>query len=390
MRKFAKIALAAACFATAAVAHAAEPFKIGFIIPMTGPFASTGKQAVAGAKLYMQQHGDEVAGRKVELIIKDDGGVQPETTKRIAQELVVQDKVNVLAGFGLTPLAFAAAPIATQAKVPMVVTAAGTSSIVQKSPYIVRTSMTLPQTTAPIAAWARDNKDVKIDTAVTLVADYGPGHDAEKVFVKTFTEKGGKVLESIRSPMANPDFSAFLQRVRDLKPDALFVFVPSGQGTAVLKQFKERNLAAEGINLIGTGDMVEDDLMPSMGDEVLGIITSHHYSAAHDSETNKEFVKAFAEANDGMRASFMGVGAYDGMHLIYEALKKAGPDATGDELLAAMKGMEWESPRGPIRIDPETRDIVQNIYIREAKKLDNGERYNVEFDVVEMFKDPGV
>ena len=389
MKKFVKAALAAACLMTATVSQAAEPFKIGLIIPMTGPFASTGKQVEAAARLYMEQHGNEVAGRKIELIVKDDGGVQPEATKRIAQELVVQDKVGALAGFGLTPLAFAAAPIATQSKTPMVVMAAGTSSIVEKSPYIVRTSMTLPQVTAPIGQWAA--KDGGMKTAVTLIADYGPGHDAEKVFVKTFSENGGKVLASLRVPMQNPDFSPFLQRVRDLKPDAMFIFVPSGQGSTLMKQFTERNLAGEGIKLIGTGDVLDDDLLPSMGDEAVGIITSQHYSAAHDSAENKAYVEAFKKfTNNSMRPNFMAIGGYDGMHLIYEALKKAGPNATGDQLLAAMKGMEWVSPRGPVSIDPETRDIVQNVYIRKSERLADGQIYNVEFDTIEKFKDPGV
>lgn len=388
MKKLVKVALAATCLMTAAVSHAAEPFKIGLIIPMTGPFASTGKQIEAAARLYMEQNGDEVAGRKIELIVKDDGGVQPEATKRIAQELVVQDKVGVLAGFGLTPLAFAAAPIATQSKTPMVVMAAGTSSIVQKSPYIVRTAMTLPQVTAPMGEWAA--KDGGMKTAVTLIADYGPGHDAEKVFVKTFTANGGKVLDSLRVPMQNPDFSPFLQRVRDLKPDAMFIFVPSGQGSTLMKQFTERNLAGQGIKLIGTGDVLDDDLLPSMGDEAIGITTSQHYSTAHDSAANKAYVEAFRKMHNNLRPNFMSVGGYDGMHLIYEALKKAGPEANGDQLLAAMKGMKWESPRGPMHIDPETRDVVQNIYIRRSEKLADGQIYNVEFETIADVKDPGV
>ncbi len=388
MKKLVKVALAATCLMTAAVSHAAEPFKIGLIIPMTGPFASTGKQIEAAARLYMEQNGDEVAGRKIELIVKDDGGVQPEATKRIAQELVVQDKVGVLAGFGLTPLAFAAAPIATQSKTPMVVMAAGTSSIVEKSPYIVRTAMTLPQVTAPMGEWAA--KDGGMKTAVTLIADYGPGHDAEKVFVKTFTANGGKVLESLRVPMQNPDFSPFLQRVRDLKPDAMFIFVPSGQGSTLMKQFTERNLAGQGIKLIGTGDVLDDDLLPSMGDEAIGITTSQHYSTAHDSAANKAYVEAFRKMHNNLRPNFMSVGGYDGMHLIYEALKKAGPEANGDQLLAAMKGMKWESPRGPMHIDPETRDVVQNIYIRRSEKLADGQIYNVEFETIADVKDPGV
>jgi branched-chain amino acid transport system substrate-binding protein len=355
---------------------------------MTGPFASTGKQIDAAVKLYMQQHGTTVDGRTIQVILRDDGGLQPENTKRIAQEMVVQDKVNVLAGFGLTPLAFAAAPVATQAKIPMVVMAAATSSIVKKSPYIVRTSQTLPQVTAPLADWAAKNP--KIKSVITLITDYGPGHDAEKVFIKHFTDGGGKILESIRVPLQNPDFAPFLQRVRDAKPDAVFVFVPSGPGIALMKQFKDKGLAKAGIQIIGTGDVLDDDLMPSMGDEVEGVVTSQHYSAAHDSPENKAYVAAFEKLTDNkMRPNFMSVGGYDGMHLIYAALKKAGPTATGDQLLAAMKGMHWESPRGPISIDPQTRDIVQNIYLRRAEKV-NGQYWNVEFETVPNVKDPGV
>nr|WP_245220157.1 ABC transporter substrate-binding protein [Pusillimonas caeni] len=364
---------------------AEAPFKIGLITPMTGPFASTGKQHEMGARLYMEQHGDEVAGRKIQLILKDDGGVQPETTKRIAQELVVKEHVNVLAGFGLTPLAFAAAPVATQAKVPMIVMSAATLSIVERSPFIVRTSQNLPQTTAPIADWAIKNDIKKV---VTLVSDYGPGHDAEKVFLKRFTDAGGTVADALRIPLQNPDFAPFLQRVRDIKPDAVFVFVPSGVGTPLMKQFADRGLKEAGIRLIGTGDMLEDDLLPSMGDEALDVITSHHYSAAHDSPENKAYVEAFSKfTNNQMRASFQSVQAYDGMHLIYEALKKAGPDATGEQLLEAMKGMQWTSPRGPVQIDADNRDIIQDIYIRRAEKVD-GELYNIEFDKFEQFVGP--
>jgi len=393
MKRIIKTALAATCLASAAAslvatpAAAAEPFKVGLIIPMTGPFASTGKQIDVAVRLYMQQHGDVVDGRKIQVILRDDGGLQPENTKRIAQEMIVQDKVNVLAGFGLTPLAFSAAPVATQAKVPMIVMAAGTSSIVQKSPYIVRTSQTVPQNTAPLADWAV--KSGKIKTAITLITDYGPGHDAEKVFIKHFTEGGGKILQTIRTPLQNPDFAPFLQRVRDAKPDAVFVFVPSGPGSALMKQFKEKGLAKAGIQLIGTGDVLDDDLLPNMGDEALDVVTSHFYSAAHNSPENKAYVAAFEKMTDNkMRPNYMSVGGYDGMQLIYAALKKAGPNATGDQLLAAMKGMSLMSPRGPISIDPQTRDIIQNIYIRRAEKI-NGRIYNVEFETIPNVKDPG-
>ena len=363
--------------------RAEDAVKIGLILPMTGPFASTGRQVEAAARLFMAQNGDTVSGRKIELILKDDGGVADQT-KRIAQELIVNDKVSVLAGFGLTPLAFAAAPLATQAKVPMVVMAAATAVITERSPYIARTSFTLPQATVPLAEWAAKNG---IESVVTVVSDYAPGVDAETAFATRFTAAGGKVLESIRVPVANPDFAPFLQRVRDLKPSAVFVFVPAGIGSAFMKQFKERGLAEAGIKLIGTGDVTDDDILDAMGDVALGTITTHHYSAAHDSPENKAFVEAFEAANNGMRPNFMGVGGYDGMRLIYDALKATGGDPDGDKLIEAMKQAKWTSPRGPVAIDPRTRDIVQNIYFREVERVD-GQLYNVEFDAVEAVKDP--
>jgi len=368
-------------WASSGVAFAQEPYRIGLILPMTGPFASTGRQIEAATRLYMQQKGDMAGGKKIQLIVKDDTGVA-DLTKRLAQELIVNDKVGVIAGFGLTPLALAAAPLATQAKVPEVVMAAATSTITEASPFIVRTSFTLPQATVPMAEWAAQNGIKKV---VTLVSDYGPGVDAEKAFTGTFTAKGGQV-ENLRVPLANPDFSPFLQKVADAKPDALFVFVPSGVGAQFMKQFVERGLDKSGIKLIGPGDITDDDLLNNMGDVALGVITTQHYSAAHDSPENKAFVEAFKKANNGMRPNFMAVGGYDGMHLIYEGLKKTNGQG-GQALLDAMKGMSWTSPRGPVSIDPQTRDIVQNIYVRKVERKD-GELYNVEFATIPNLKDP--
>ena len=366
-------------------AFAADPIKVGLILPMTGPFASTGRQTQAGVRLYMQKNGDTVAGHKIELIVKDDTGLAPETTKRIAQDLIVQEKVSIIAGFGLTPLALATAPLATEAKLPMIVMCAGTSIIPQRSPFIVRTGFTLPQNTAPIADWAAKNKIKKV---VTLVTDYAPGLESEKVFLKRFGDAGGTIPESIRTPLQNPDFAPFLQRAKDAKPDALFVFVPSGQGTAVLKQFAERGLKEAGISLIGPGDVLDDDILEAIGPPALGMITSHHYSAAHPSPENKAYIDAFMKANNGMRPNFMSVGGYDGMHPIYEALKKTGGATDGEKLVESMKGMAWTSPRGPMSIDPATRDVVQNVYIRKCELVD-GKLFNVEFDKVENVKDPG-
>ena len=361
----------------------ADTLKIGLILPMTGASASTGRQIDAAVKLYLAQNNPVIAGKKIEVIIKDDAGVA-DTTRRVAQELVVNDKVVVLAGFGLTPLAMATAPIATQSKTPMVVMAAATSAITEASPFIVRTSFTLPQVTIGIAEWAAKNG---VKTAVSMVADYGPGIDAEKFFRDRTLLNGGKMLDTLRSPLRNPDFAPFLQKVRDLKPDAVFVFVPSGQGAQFMKQFAERGLDKAGIRLIGTGDVTDDDQLADMGDVALGIVTSHHYSASHKSATNQKFVEAFGKANKGMRPNFMAVGGYDGMRVIVEGLK-ASKGVGGEALLTAMKGQIFESPRGPVLIDAQTRDIVQDVYIRKVEKV-NGSLYNQEFDVLKAVKDPG-
>jgi branched-chain amino acid transport system substrate-binding protein len=364
-------------------ARAEDPVKIGLILPMTGGQASTGKQIDNAIKLYMQQHGDTVAGRKIEIILKDDGAI-PDKTKTAAQELIVNDKVNVIAGFGVTPAALAAAPLATQAKIPEVVMAAGTSIITERSPYIVRTSFTLAQSSTIIGDWAVKNGIKKV---AILTSDYAPGNDALNFFKERFTAGGGEIVEEVKVPLANPDFAPFLQRMKDSKPDAMFVFVPAGQGGNFMKQYAERGLDKAGIKVIGPGDVMDDDLLNNMGDAALGTVTAHLYSAAHPSAMNKEFVAAYKKAYSN-RPGFMAVSGYDGIHLIYEALKKTGGKTDGDGLIEAMKGMKWESPRGPISIDPDTRDIVQNIYIRKVEKVD-GELYNVEFQTFDAVKDSG-
>jgi len=374
--------LAAMAAAALPVLAQGNTFKIGLILPMTGQQASTGRQIEAAARLYMAQNGDTVAGKKIELIVKDDTAT-PDVTKRIAQELVVNDKVNVLAGFGVTPAALAAAPIATQSKTPLVVMAAATSSITQASPYVVRTSMTLPQVSIGVAEWAPKNGIRKV---VTLVSDYGPGIDAEKAFKERFELNGGKVVEALRVPLRSPDFAPFLQRVRDAGAEALFVFVPSGVGAALMKQFAERGLDKAGIRLLGTGDVTDDDILNDMGDVALGVVTSFHYSAAHKSAANQQFVDAFQKANK-FRPNFMAVGGYDGMRVIMEGLK-ATKGAGGEALLNAMKGQTFESPRGPVFIDAQTRDIVQDVYIRKVERQ-NGQLWNVEFETLKGVKDPG-
>ena len=375
-----------AIFAFGAVAagsaFAQDTVKIGLIVSMTGQQASTGKQIKAAVDLYMKEKGDTVAGKKIQVILRDSGSV-PDNTKRLAQELIVNDKVNVIAGFEITPAALVVAPLATEAKVVELVMAAGTSIITEKSPYIVRTSFTVPQSCVIVADWALKNNIKKV---VTIVSDYAPGFDAEKSFGERFKAAGGAISEAIRVPLANPDFAPFLQRAADAKPDAIFIFVPSGQGGTFMKQFAERGLDKAGIKLIGPGDVTDDDLLPGMGNAAIGTVTAHIYSADHQSDMNKKYVAAFEKANH-FRPNFMSVGGYDGMALLYGALQKTGGKADGDSLIAAMKGMKWESPRGPISIDPETRDIIQNVYMRKVEKK-NGQLYNVEFETFKDVKDP--
>ena len=368
-------------------ALAADPIKIGMVLPMSGPFAAYGKQIEHGVRLYLATKGDTFGGRKVELIIKDDSpGTAGDVSKRLAQELVVKDKVDILAGFGLTPSAFAVAPVATEAKKPMVVMNAATSAITTKSNYLVRASMTLPQNTAPIASWAAKNG---IRNVFTLVADFGPGQDAEAQFKKTFTAAGGKIVGEVRVPVANPDYGPFLQKIKDTKPDAVFLFLPPGAGTiAFMKGYTERGLAASGIKLIATGDLPDEEIIDAIGDAALGLITSFHYSEAHKSPENAAYVAAYAKAYPKDRPNFMSVGGYDGMHLIAEVLNKTGGDASAEKFIEAAKGMKWISPRGPVSIDPATRDIVQTIYIRKVERV-GGKLQNVEFDQVPDFKDPG-
>ncbi len=377
-------------FATTFAAPAAwaqDTIKVGVIASFSGPFADYGKQMQGGIKAWMAQHGDSVAGKKIQIIYKDTTGPSPEIAKRLAQELVVRDKVDFLAGFGLTPEALAVAPIAQQAKKPMIIMNAATSIITTKSDYIARFSMTLPQISAPMGDWALKNK---IKNVATVVADYGPGIDAEKAFSDRLVKNGGKIVEAIRVPLRNPEFAPFIQRIKDAKPDAVFVFVPAGeQSIAFMKGYRERGLAAAGIKVIATGDLTDDHVLPAMGDNTLGVITTFHYSAAHKSPENDAFLKNFAATNpQGGRPNFMAVAAYDGMNAIYQVSNKLGGKIDGDKAMAVLKGMKIASPRGAISIDPATRDVVQTVYVRKVEKV-NGEPYNVEFDQFPNMKDPG-
>ena len=366
-------------------AGANAQIKIGVINSYSGQFADTGAQIDNGIKLYMKQHGDTVAGKKIEIIRKDTGGPNPDVAKRLAQELIVRDKADILAGFTLTPEALGAASVSEEAKKLMVVMNAATSIVTTKSPYIVRVSLTLPQIADTLATWAVKKGGTK--KAYTMVSDYGPGIDAEGAFQKAFKEAGGEIVGSVRMPVANPDFSAFVQRAKDLNPESIFVFIPGGAQPAALgKAFAERGIDPKKVKLLSTGEPVDETAIKSMGDLALDRISAWHYDFNHKSKMNADFVKAF-NAEYKRNPDFFAVGGYDGMHLIYEALKKTKGNTDGDALIAAIKGMKWESPRGVIWIDPETRDVVQTVYIRRVQKVGN-DIVNVEFDKVENVKDP--
>jgi branched-chain amino acid transport system substrate-binding protein len=380
--------LASALVATALIASAISSaiaqdlVKIGMSFSMTGAgFNAAGRQAAAGARLYLRQHGNLVAGRKIELILRDDGGVA-DNARRLVQEMIVNDKVHIIAG-GITPTALAYGQLITQAKIATVVMISGASVTTTASPYYVRTSFILSQSSWIMGEWAAKNGSKRV---VTLVNEWAPGTEAETSFKQRFTELGGQAIESIRIPLANPDFAPFLQRVRDLNPDTAFIYFPGTQAGIFAKQFAERGLAASGIKIIGPGDLTDDDELNTMGDQMIGLVTAHDYSAAHDSPLNRKYVEDFKKANS-FRPNFVSVGGYDGMHLIYEALKKTAGKTEGDALIAAMKGMKWESPRGVMSIDPETRDIIQDIYIRKVEKI-NGELWNMEFEKFADVKDP--
>ncbi len=373
-------------FATGQANAAGDTIKVGLVFDMTGSFADFGRQMTNGVKTYIKQHGDSVAGKKIELVVRDTGGPAPELAKRLCLELVVKEKVDFLAGFTLTPNALACTQVATEAKKPMILMMAATSIITTKSPYIARTSLTVAQVTEPMAQWAFKNGYRKV---YTLVADYGPGFDAEKAFKKVFTKLGGEVVGELRVPLKNPDFGPFVQRVKDSKPQAMFVFLPAGEtGVAFMKSYTERGLAKAGIKLLATGDVVDDGMMDVMGDTPLGAITTYFYSAAHQSPENEAFLAAYKQVDHTTRPNGLAMGAYDGMAAIYAVVKQLNGKIDGDKAMQVLKGLKLNSPRGPIQIDPDTRDIVQNVYVREAKKV-GGKVYNVEFETFNAVKDPG-
>jgi branched-chain amino acid transport system substrate-binding protein len=361
------------------------PVKIGVIMSYSGAFADTATQMDNGIKLYMSQHGDTVAGRKIELIRKDTGGIAPDVATRLAQELITRDNVDMLAGFSLSPNTIAVSRISAQAKKFMVIMNAATTVIITMSPYSVRTSMTLPAMAMTAGEWAYKSGVRKV---YTMVADFAPGKDAEEAFHAAFKKAGGQIVGSVRMPVANPDFSAFVQRAKDLNPESIFVFVPGGvQPAALGKAFAERGVDPKKVKIIGSGEVTDESAIKSMGNAALDLITVWHYDYNLANAVNKKFVADYG-AMFKRNPDFFSVGGYDGMHVIYEALKKTGGKTDAEALVAAARGMSFDSPRGRMTIDKDTRDIVQTLYVRRVEKVGN-ELRNVEFDKVPEVKDPG-
>ena len=386
MKRFAlaSAALLAACVLPTA-GHAADTIKIGVVMPYSGQFADLAKEMDNGIKIYMQQHGDKVAGKTIEIIRKDVGGIDPPTAKRLAQELVVRDQVDILAGWLLTPNAIAGCSVSAEAKKFMVIMNAATSIITDKSPYCTRTSFTLPMIAVTLGQWAA-KQGIKND--YTMTADYGPGHDAEQGFIQGFKAGGGDIAGSVRMAVKNPDFSAYVQRAKDLNPQSIFVFIPGGaQPAAFGKALAERGMSAQTIKVLGTQELADDQAVKSMGNDAVGIITAGNYNYNYDSAMNKKFVEAYRKLSGDENPDFGAVGGYDGMHLIYAALSKTNGKTDAEDLIAAAKGMKWESPRGPMMIDPKTRDVVQTIYISKIEDK-GGQHVNVVIDKIPDVHDP--
>lgn len=363
-----------------------DPLKIGIIATYSGPYADYGKQFDAGMNIYLEQNEGKLGGRSVEIIRKDTGGAAPDNARRFAQELISRDKVDVISGLDFSPNVYAIAPVINRAKVPTLVMNAASSAITEASPYIARLSFTVQQVSAPMAEWLAANNVKKI---YTVVADYASGVDAEEAFKKAFEAKGGQVVGSVRTPMNNPDFSAYIQRIKDNQPEGVFIFFPSGvMPLSFLKAWQERGMEEAGIKLYATGEATDDSYIEATGDAALGLITSHHYSYAHPSPENQQFVEAYRKKfGTKDRLNYFAITAYDTMAALDKALTATQGNAEGDALLTQLKGMELMSPRGPITIDPETRDIVQTVYIRKVEQRE-GELVSVEFDQFDQVKDP--
>ena len=386
MRNFLKSTSMAVILSTIMSSAAlADTIKVGVIASFSGPNAIWGKQFKEAIEVYQAVNGKTVGGHTVEFIYKDLPTPNPDASKALAQELLVKDQVKYIGGFNFTPDALAVAPLATQAKVPTVIFNAATSIITQKSDYFVRSSFTLWQVTVPVANWAYDNGARKV---ITAVADYGPGIDGETAFKSAFTKKGGTITESIRMPLATNDFAPFMQRIKDSGANAVYAFLPAGPQTfAFTKAYNENGLKAAGITFYGTGE-TDETTLDALGDAAIGLTTAYHYSGSHDSPENKAFTSKLEAMFPGARANLGSVGAYDGTHLIYKMIEKTGTDSSKG--IDAIKGLSWISPRGPVSIDPTTRHITQNVYMRKVDKDANGRLINKEFDTIKDVPDLGL
>src|SRR4051812_5108858 len=385
-RSWLAAALCAAALAAAPAAHAQGTVRIGLVLTLSGQFADAGNQIDNGIKTYMKQYGDSVAGKKIEIIRKDTGGPAPDVAKRLSQELVVRDKVDILAGYVLTPNAMAAGDVSAEAKKFMVVMNAATSAVITKSPYMIRTSVTLPQVMETFGTWAATKGGIK--HSYTMVTDYGPGHDSEAAFQSAFKAAGGTIVGSVRFPVANPDFSAFVQRAKDIGPESIFIFIPGGAQPAALgKAFAERGIDLKKTRILGSGETTAEAALKSMGDNALGIITAWHYDYMDKNPLNQKFVKEYQAVSGGGNPDFFFIGGYERQEALFKRAEKKKGNTDAQALVDAAKGLKWESPRGPMMIDPETRDVVQNVYIRRVEKV-GGELVNVPFDTIPMVKDP--
>ena len=368
-RRHALLATAAAMLSASALTAVAQPVKVGIVGPFSGPFAHFGTLFKGGVESYIASQNGKLAGKEIELIYRDTGGPNPGGTRALVQELVVKDKVDYIGGFVFTPNAMSVAPVIQQSKTPTVIFNAATSSINEKSDYFIRTSYTLWQVTVPLAQWAVKQNIKRVVTAVT---DYGPGIDAENAFKAEFAKQGGTVVESIRMPIATTDFAPFVQRIKATGAQAVYTFLPGGPpNLGFVKAYNENGLANAGIQFMGTAEMDEFDLQ-KFGDAAVGLTTSFHYSAAHDSETNRKFVALLKEKAPAAVANYAAVGAWDGMYVIHKMIEATGGQRDGDKAMAAAKSLKWESPRGPVSIDPKTRHITQNVYLRKVEKTPAG------------------
>lgn len=376
-------ALAAAALIGAGAAQAQDTIKIGIINAYSGQFADPGNQLDAGIELYIAQHGDMVAGKKIELIRKDVGGIAPDVAKRLAEELVVRDQVDILVGGLLTPNTMAVGDVSAEAEKFQVVMNATTPVIITKSPYMIRTSVTASQLNYNFGLWVYDQG---VREAYTMVSDYGPGIGAGAAYEKAFLERGGTIVGSDKTPVANPDFAPFAQRIADADPESLYIFVPGGaQPPALVKALSERGVVP-GVKVYAQGELTSDAALEAVGEGALGIVTATHYESQREDPINAEFIAAYHAANDGRNPDLYSVGGYDGMHVVYEALKATGGNTDAAALTEAAIGLEWVSPRGPIRID-ESRESIQSIWLTDVRMVD-GEPKRVVFDEIKEARPP--